>query len=120
MTHGVIRSMRFIVILMVMAVSSTLISQQIIGTMQVYGSSSEQDSQSSRGGTDWMKLCLQAHTFLGLQTPCDQLVDSDNTLTPLGNKVLLCYAGGGLLGLFGGLESLGPGKLLGSAAGCPK
>jgi len=27
--------------------------------------------QSSRGGTDWWNLCQQAHTFLGLQTPCD-------------------------------------------------
>lgn len=74
---------RLVVILMIMAVSSTLISQQLTSILQVNGSSSEQDSQSSRGGTDWSKLCEQAHTFLGLQTPCDQLVNSDNTLTPL-------------------------------------
>lgn len=97
---------------MIIVVGSTLISQQLVGVLQVHA--------SSRGGTDWWKLCQQAHTFLGLETPCNELVDSDNTLTSLGNKVLLCYAGGGLLGLLGGLESLGPGKALGDAAGCPK
>jgi hypothetical protein len=101
---------------MIMAIGSILISQQLISILQVYAS----NSQSSSGGTDWWKLCQQAHTFLGLQTPCDELVNSDNTLTPLGDKVLYCYAGGALLGLLGGLEALGPGKALGDKAGCPK
>ena len=43
----------------------------------------------------------------------DGLVNSDNTLTPLGDKVQYCYAGGAFLGLLGGLEALRSRKIFG-------
>lgn len=68
-----------------------------------------------------MNLCELAHTFLGLQTPCNELVNPDNTLTKKGETVLLCYGAGLLLLLQGGggLGALSTDQL-GKAAGCPK
>jgi hypothetical protein len=64
--------------------------------------------------------CQTAHLVLGLQTPCNELVNPDNTLTDMGNKVLLCYGGGLLLALESrGLSALGSDQLA-RAAGCPK
>ena len=34
-------------------------------------------SSSQREGFDWLAACGLAHTFLGLQTPCDELVNPD-------------------------------------------
>jgi hypothetical protein len=155
---------RLVVIIMVMAVSSTLISQQLSGILQVYASKSspydsgydhgcddagrsesdkyinqpekgpsfhtnafmdgyyaglnacssgggsnggggfEQPSQppsSQRGGIDWNAACQIAHTVLGLQTPCDELVTPNNELTDKGEQVLACYGGGALAPLLG-------------------
>jgi hypothetical protein len=87
------------------------------------GGGFEQPSQppsSQRDGIDWLAACGLAHTFLGLQTPCNELVNPDNTLTDQGNKVLLCYGGGLLLAIeSGGLSALGS-EQLARAAGCPK
>jgi hypothetical protein len=58
-----------------------------------------QPPSSQRGGIDWFAACQIAHTFLGLQTPCDELVTSNNELTEMGKRVLACYAGGALLPL---------------------
>jgi hypothetical protein len=44
-------------------------------------------------GIDWFAACNLAHTFLGLQTPCNELVNPDNTLKEQGNRVLLCFGG---------------------------
>lgn len=154
---------RLVVILMIMAVSSTLISQQLSGILRVYASGGspydsgrdhgcddagrsesdkyinqpekgpsfhtqefmngyyaglnecssggsnggggfEQPSQPSKSGTDWLALCQQAHSLNVLKTPCDELVDSDNQLTELGNRVLVCLAGGGLITLLAGWD----------------
>jgi hypothetical protein len=69
-----------------------------------------------------MNLCQQAQSVDILQTPRDELVNSDNTLTELGNRVLLCYGAGGLLFLLGGGigEVLGLGKSASQLGLCPK
>jgi hypothetical protein len=61
----------------------------------------ESPPQSSQqgGGIDWNAACQVAHTFLGLQTPCDQLVTPNNELTEQGERALACYLGGALLPL---------------------
>lgn len=75
---------------------------------------------SQREGIDWYAACELAHRFLGLQTPCYELVNPDNTLTDKGETVLLCYGAGLLLALQGeGLGTLGAPEL-GRAADCPK
>jgi hypothetical protein len=71
-------------------------------------------------GIDWFAACNLAHTFLGLQTPCNELVNPDNTLTEQGNRVLLCYGGGLLLLLKGGGLGALSADQLAKAAGCPK
>jgi len=66
------------------------------------GGGFEQPSQppsSQRGGIDWNAACQIAHTVLGLQTPCDELVTPNNELTDKGEQVLACYGGGALLPL---------------------
>jgi len=55
-----------------------------------------QPPSSQREGIDWFEACQVAHTFLGLQTPCNELVTPNNELTNKGEQVLACY-GGGLL-----------------------
>lgn len=82
----------------------------------------EQPSQSSQGGTDWMNLCQQAQSVGIIQTPCNQLVNPDNTLTEQGNRVLLCYGAGGLLYLLGGGmgQLLSLGKTASELGFCPK
>jgi len=170
-----------LVILMIVAVSSTVVSQQLVGIVQVYASESspyesgrdhgcddagrsesdkyinqpekgpsfhtqefmngyyaglndcsgggnnggggfEQPPQSSQSGTDWINLCQQAQSAGILQTPCNQLVNPDNTLTEQGNRVLLCYGAGGLLYLLGGGlgQLLGLGKTASELGFCPK
>jgi hypothetical protein len=59
------------------------------------------DQTQRRGGIDWNAACQVAHTILGLQTPCDELVTSNNELTSQGEQVLACYAGGALAPLLG-------------------
>jgi hypothetical protein len=54
---------------------------------------------TQQGGIDWNAACQAAHTFLNLQTPCDQLVTPNNELTEEGEKALACYLGGALLPL---------------------
>lgn len=79
-----------------------------------------QPPPSQTQGFDWFAACQAAHLVLGLQTPCNELVNPDNTLTDQGDKVLLCYGGGLLLALkTGGLSALGSDELA-RAAGCPK
>ena len=46
---------------------------------------SEQD-ETRRGGIDWNAACQIAHTILGLQTPCDELVTPNNELTNKGEQ----------------------------------
>ena len=68
------------------------------------GGGFEQPSQppsSQRGGIDWNAACQIAHTVLGLQTPCDELVTPNNELTDKGEQVLACYGGGALAPLLG-------------------
>jgi hypothetical protein len=79
-----------------------------------------QPSTPQGEGIDWFAACGLAHTFLGLQTPCNELVNSDNTLTEQGNMVLLCYGGGLLLLLEGGGLGALSADQLARAAGCPK
>jgi hypothetical protein len=79
-----------------------------------------QTPSSQRGGIDWFAACQAAHLVPGLQTPCNELVDPDNTLNDQGNKVLLCYGGGLLLALESGILSALGSDQLAWAAGCPK
>lgn len=69
-----------------------------------------------------MNLCQQARSVGILETPCNQLVNPDNTLTEQGDRVLLCYGAGGLLYLLGGGigEVLGLGKTASELGLCPK
>jgi hypothetical protein len=62
---------------------------------------SSEEPSSQQGGIECYAACQLAHTVLGLQTPCDELVTPNNELTSKGEQVLACYAGGALAPLLG-------------------
>ena len=61
----------------------------------------ERSQQPMQGGIDWIKVCNNLHS--ALVSSCDDLVNSDNTLTAEGERAVACIrngialAGGGTL-----------------------
>jgi hypothetical protein len=103
----------------------SLVNKQFVSRFSPGGGSSDGGFESrprSGGGVNWMNLCQQARSVGILETPCNQLVNPDNTLTEQGDRVLLCYGAGGLLYLLGGGigEVLGLGKTASELGLCPK
>jgi hypothetical protein len=69
-----------------------------------------------QGDINWEDLCNQFHFIVGLEHDCNDLADGTN-LTPKGERILLCLAAKGLLGLIN-IELLLEAQAYASLVGC--
>jgi hypothetical protein len=77
-------------------------------------------AQSSSSGINWGKLCRNSIIDAVVVEPCETLTTPDGyTLTPDGQRVVKCIAGGGLLLLADPTgQALAGAQALGPAVGC--